>query len=50
MTMRPVDLQTTIPKLPEIQKVKSSEIELEKNNLNINIQKSSSRVYKIQRM
>ncbi|MDD3704553.1 MAG: hypothetical protein PHC45_00590 [Clostridiaceae bacterium] len=39
MTMRPVDLQTTIPKLPEVQKVKNAEIELEKNNLNINIHK-----------
>jgi hypothetical protein len=39
MSMRPVDLQTMIPKLPEVQKAKSAEIELEKNNLNINIQK-----------
>jgi len=39
MTIRPVDLQTMIPKLPELQKVKSAESELERNNLNINIHK-----------
>lgn len=39
MTIRPVDLQTMIPKLPEVQKARSAESELEKNNLNINIHK-----------
>jgi hypothetical protein len=39
MTIRPVDLQTMIPKLPELQKARSLESELEKNNLNINIHK-----------
>ena len=39
MSMRPVDFQTIIPKLPEIHKSKSAENELVKNNLNINIQK-----------
>ncbi|HOE56590.1 MAG TPA: hypothetical protein PLL98_01520 [Bacillota bacterium] len=39
MTIRPVDLQTIIPKLPEIQKAKNAENGLEKNNLNINIHK-----------
>lgn len=39
MSMRPVDLQTIIPKLPEVQKIKNAENDLEKNNLNINIQK-----------
>lgn len=39
MTIRPVDLQTMIPKLPEVQKAKIIESELEKNNLNINIHK-----------
>lgn len=39
MTIRPVDLQTLIPKLPELQKAKSAENELEKNNLNINMHK-----------
>jgi len=39
MTMRPVDMQTIIPKLPEVQKAKIIESELEKNNLNINIHK-----------
>lgn len=39
MTIRPIDLQTMIPKLPEVQKARSVESELEKNNLNINIHK-----------
>lgn len=39
MTIRPVDLQTMIPKLPEVQKARNAENELEKNNLNINIHK-----------
>jgi hypothetical protein len=39
MTIRPVDLQTMIPKLPEVQKARNAESELEKNNLNINIHK-----------
>jgi hypothetical protein len=39
MTIRPVDLQTMIPKIPEVQKAKNSESELQKNNLNINIHK-----------
>ena len=39
MTIRPVDLQTMIPKLPEVQKARNVESELEKNNLNINIHK-----------
>ena len=39
MTIRPVDLQTMIPKLPEVQKARNLESELEKNNLNINMHK-----------
>lgn len=39
MTIRPVDLQTMIPKIPELQKAKTAESELEKNNLNINMHK-----------
>jgi hypothetical protein len=39
MTIRPVDLQTMIPKIPEVQKAKNLETELQKNNLNINIHK-----------
>lgn len=39
MTIRPVDLQTLIPKLPEVQKAKNAELEAEKNSLNINIHK-----------
>lgn len=39
MTIRPVDLQTLIPKLPEVQKAKSAEAEAEKNSLSINIHK-----------
>ena len=39
MTIRPVDLQTMIPKLPELQKARNVENEIEKNNLNINIHK-----------
>ncbi|MHB1392461.1 MAG: hypothetical protein ACYCYE_05145 [Clostridia bacterium] len=39
MTIRPVDLQTMIPKLPEVQKARNLESELEKNNLNISIHK-----------
>ena len=39
MTIRPVDLQTMIPKLPEVQKARNAESEMEKNNLNINIHK-----------
>ncbi len=39
MSLRPVDLQTIIPKLPEMQKAKNAENELEKNNLSINMHK-----------
>ena len=39
MSLRPVDLQTIIPKLPEVQKAKNAENELEKNNLSINMHK-----------
>ena len=39
MTIRPVDLQTMIPKLPEVQKARNLESELEKSNLNINMHK-----------
>ncbi|HOS68773.1 MAG TPA: hypothetical protein PLG67_03510 [Bacillota bacterium] len=39
MSIRPVDLQTIIPKLPEVQKAKNAENELEKNNLSINMHK-----------
>lgn len=39
MTIRPVDMQTMIPKLPEVQKARNAENEIEKNNLNINIHK-----------
>lgn len=39
MTIRPIDLQTMIPKLPEVQKARNAESELEKNNLNINLHK-----------
>jgi hypothetical protein len=39
MTIRPVDLQTIIPKLPEVHKAKNAEMEAEKNSLNINIHK-----------
>ncbi|HYF83025.1 MAG TPA: hypothetical protein VEB00_08365 [Clostridia bacterium] len=39
MTIRPVDLQTMIPKLPELQKARNIESEQEKSNLNINIHK-----------
>ena len=43
MTIRPVDLQTMIPKLPEVQKAKNAESELGKNNLNINIHKEQQK-------
>ena len=39
MTIRPVDLQTMIPKLPELQKARNVESEQEKVNLNINMHK-----------
>ncbi len=39
MTIRPVDLQTMIPKLPEVQKARNAESELEKNNLIVNMHK-----------
>lgn len=39
MTIRPVDMQTLIPKIPELQKARNAETEIEKNNLHINIQK-----------
>lgn len=46
MAIRPVDLQTMIPKLPEVQKARNVESELEKNNLNINIHKDQLQLEK----
>ncbi|MGE5631765.1 MAG: hypothetical protein ACM3TR_11790 [Caulobacteraceae bacterium] len=39
MPIRPIDLQTLIPKIPEVQKAKSVESDNSKINININIQK-----------
>ena len=39
MTIRPIDLQTMLPKLPEVQKARTVESEAEKVNLNINMHK-----------
>ncbi len=39
MSIRPVDIQTLIPKLPEVQKAKNVESETAKNNFNINLHK-----------
>jgi len=39
MTIRPVDIQTMIPKIPEVQKARNAENEIVKNNLSINIHK-----------
>lgn len=47
MTIRPVDLQTMIPKIPEVQKERNIESELGKNNLNINIHKEQLKQEKI---
>lgn len=46
MSVRPVDMQTVIPKLPEVQKAKSVENEIEKNNLYINIHKDQQQIEK----
>ena len=46
MPIRPVDLQTMLPKLPEVQKAKSVESDIEKNNLNINIHKDQQKLEK----
>ncbi len=43
MTIRPVDLQTMIPKLPEAQKAKNAESEAQKNTLMINIHKEQQK-------
>lgn len=39
MPIRPVDLQTMLPKIPEVQKAKSVEAENLRNNMNINLHK-----------
>lgn len=39
MPIRSIDLQTMIPKTQEVQKIKSSELEVPKNNIDINIHK-----------
>jgi hypothetical protein len=46
MSIRPVDLQTLFPKIPEVQKTRNMESELEKSNLNINIHKEQQQLEK----
>lgn len=46
MSIRSVDFQTLIPKTPEVQKIKHSEIENEKINAQISIQKDAEKYNK----
>jgi len=43
MPIRPVDLQTMIPKLPEVQKARSAEYDNSKNSFSINMQKEQQK-------
>ena len=43
MSIRSVDFQTMIPKTPEVQRIKHAEIENEKINAQINIQKDAEK-------
>lgn len=46
MPIRSIDLQTLIPKMPEVQKVKSVEAETPGNNINISIHKDQEQMEK----
>ncbi len=46
MAIRPIDMQTIIPKTPEIQKIKSAEPQNQYNNQLINMQKDQQQTQK----
>lgn len=46
MSIRSIDLQTLIPKTPEVQKIKSTEFEIPHNNINASIQSSQQQIQK----